>query len=119
MKIYLPKQFKKKKKAFLITNKINRSCIFDKRLKHVWMIKTIKSDIFQAFSWDPCHRIKSLFSCKLKHETHTDKIKQIQLKTPDLHDFCSSYLTCERAVNNYCQYAVSLNLHRQACSKIC
>lgn len=30
-----------------ITNKITRSCIFGKRLKHVCMLKTVKSNIFR------------------------------------------------------------------------
>ena len=32
-----------------VTNKITRSCLFGTRLKQVWMLKTIKSNIFWPF----------------------------------------------------------------------
>ena len=40
-----------------ITNKITKSCIFGKKLNHVWILKTIKSNIFQPLSWGCRHRM--------------------------------------------------------------
>ena len=70
-----------------ITNKMARSCIFGTRLKHFWMLKTIKSNIyFELYPEFVVREQKKLFSYKFKYETHTEKVVQTQQTTLEFHN---------------------------------